>query len=87
MCPKKALYMAIRKVKHTSIKLLILFFTVIYLYSCEKCMRCQYYYKDGTKYKLYKHTECGNDEELQLFKESMEYAAEQFDTTTSCVPY
>lgn len=49
-------------------------------------MRCYYYYNDGisSTYKMYEHEECGNDKDIQQFKESMEYAAEQFDTTITC---
>ena len=62
-----------------SIILLLAFST-----SCEKCMRCHYYYYEDKKYKIHEVTECGNNDDLQQFKEAMEYAAEQFDTTASC---
>lgn len=77
------------KVK-TTIRLGIIFLIVVSLNSCEKCMRCYYYYNDGISlgYKQYEHEECGNKKDIQLFKESMEYAAEQFDTTATCtVPW
>ena len=50
-------------------------------------MQCSYYYKESnldTEYKTHVAEECGNDEEIKLFQESMEYAASQFDTIPEC---
>jgi len=69
----------------------ILFILTLSLGSCEKCMRCTYYYYESSpveeNWEQYQHEECGNDKEIELFRESMEYAAEQFDTTVTCVSW
>lgn len=58
--------------------------------SCEKCMRCSYYYKENyadSRYKQYEAEECGNEEDIQQFNEAMEFGASQYDTVPVCVSW
>ena len=83
--------MKVYKTLNKKLTFLAVFILISILFSsCEKCMRCSYYYKENyndTRYLKYEAEECGKEEDINQFFESMEYAASQFDTIPACVSW
>ncbi len=69
---------------------LVLFIVMVFglsLSSCKKCLDCQYKYTDPetNEDKIYQYDEfCGNNEEVETFKQNAQEDARQFDAELTC---